>query len=72
MAEVLRLKLLAKFPGVPFQVFLSYPVLPIDEDDNYHLRGDCIVRFHSVREGEIGFVVDLEDCHYEACGIIEW
>lgn len=86
LAEILCLKLLARYPDIKFHIIVSFPVRPIVLDNvkptyiasasssplegDTAVRNDCTVRFHAVRENEIIYD-DLEAFRFEAMSVIE-
>ncbi len=71
-AEFLYLKLRVSFPDVHFRICVIFPVRPFEFDpEDTHIRDDCVVRFHAVREGEVIYG-PLEEFRHEAMGILEF
>jgi hypothetical protein len=69
IADNLRYKLKSAFPSHRFRIFLSYNVLPIFADEP-EIMNECVVRFHSVRDGEYIYN-NLDDFKFEAMGLVE-
>jgi hypothetical protein len=70
IVEILCLKLKNKFPNEHFQVSISYPVKPFEENDNF-IFDDCRISFNAKRENE-EVTDDINEFHNEAMGVIEW
>jgi len=71
-AEFLYLKLRVSFPDVHFRICVSFSVKPFEFDpEDTHIRDDCVVRFHAIREGEVIYG-PLEEFRHEAMGILEF
>ncbi len=72
LAEFLYLKLRVTFPDVHFRICVIFPVRPFDFDpEDTHIRDDCVVRFHAIREGEVIYG-PLEEFRHDAMGILEF
>jgi hypothetical protein len=72
LAEVIYIKLRLSFPDVHFRISMSFSVRPFEFDpENTHIRDDCVVRFHAIREGENLYVPPQEYLH-EAVGVLEF
>jgi len=70
IADNLKYKLKVSFPSRKFRIIVSYPVLPLSEEDN-EIKNDCAIRFHLMRKSEY-FISDLEEFKFDAIGIIDF
>jgi hypothetical protein len=72
LAEVIYVKLRLSYPDVHFRIPMSFSVKPFEFDpEDIHIRDDCVVRFHAIREGENLYVPPEEYLH-EAVGVLEF